>query len=321
MRPYCLHPLGDFEVDGGTISEWSASPYGPLRLDKIVQRSGDIIRIERPTYNANGRQEFRIQHYDAQGNATRSVVFERDDQGRIVAISDPLGQDSSGKPAGPPAVKYEYDGAGNLSKVLKLVDRAGAGTYLTNRYYDENPNFRHYLTKIVDARGVPVARNLYDEQGRLYGVIDASGRTNLFEHYVEGRTEIVHDRMGNQTIYEYDERGNVTATIDPVSHKPTYRTYDDPDNPSAVTSVTDQLGNTTSYEYDTDGNRTMTVDPLGRTNLFSYDTHGNLLTQIDSLGNSTVNIYDNANNLTETIQRDASGAPVGGSSSTTATAS
>src|SRR6185312_12116624 len=109
-------------------------------------------------------------------------------------------------------VKYEYDSANNLARVLRLQNRT-TQAYTTNTYLYEHPKFPHYLTKVLDPRGVPAARNIYDDSGKLIGVIDPFGKTNLFVHDVNGRTETTFDRMGNPTTFIYDVRGNVTTQI------------------------------------------------------------------------------------------------------------
>ena len=47
------------------------------------------------------------------------------------------------RPAG-----YNAD-TGNLLQVIKLADRT-AGTYVTNSYLYNNPNFPHYITGIIE---------------------------------------------------------------------------------------------------------------------------------------------------------------------------
>src|SRR5439155_14087181 len=138
----------------------------------------------------------------------RTVLFDRDSQNRIIGIRDPLSGSS-----GIPVVKYIYNqDTGNLIQVLRLTDRA-AGTYLTNTYHYDNAAFPHYITQIEDGRGIPIARNLYDDSGRLIGIVDASGRTNRFDHNLTNRIETVYDRKGIATTYGYDTRGNVTNIV------------------------------------------------------------------------------------------------------------
>src|SRR5439155_23466427 len=155
--------------------------------------------------------QFKIVQTNAAGLLTRSIVCQRDADGRIVAISDPNGLDANGVTNGPPALTYEYAG-GNLIHVNRLQDKSDPAhpVYLPTRYEYTNAAFPHYITGIQDSRGITAARNLYDESGRLIGIVDASGKTNRFVHDLNGKTETIFDRMGNPTTYGYDTRGNVT---------------------------------------------------------------------------------------------------------------
>src|SRR2546430_7481594 len=140
--------------------------YGPPQLTSIIQRTGDRIEISAS----------EIKHFPPNStNATRTIWFERDTQNRVTAIHDPISGSN-----GLPSVRYVYHAdTGNLLQVLKLVDRV-AGTYVTNKYHYDLPRFPHYITSIEDPRGVPLARNEYDDSGTLTAVVDADGRRTEF---------------------------------------------------------------------------------------------------------------------------------------------
>jgi RHS repeat-associated protein len=314
--------------------------YGPPALSSIVQRSGDCITIG---YGG-------IFHFAAGPNGTtttnltRSVLFNRDAQGRITAISDP-----NAGPGGLPSVKYIYHAdTGNLLQVLKLTDRT-AGTYLTTTYHYDNPAFPHYITSIENPLGVPVARNEYDDSGRLTAVVDADGNRTEFHHSTTNSTEVVIDRLGHTNIYAYDLRGNVTATTNALGGI-TLSAYDLSNNktneiaylggqPYATNqsvfspegfllSHTDPLQQTVTYAYNAYGQVTNSVDARGYGTTNYYDVAGNLTGTADALGNSTTNVYngsgllawsqdavgtittnsyDGDGNLTATATLDASG--------------
>src|SRR5207302_654242 len=69
--------------NGGTYPP--VTPFsGQPKLTKITQRSGDTIVI------APGG----ITNIDASSHVTRAILFDRDTQGRITAIHDPIGATS-----------------------------------------------------------------------------------------------------------------------------------------------------------------------------------------------------------------------------------
>jgi RHS repeat-associated protein len=272
--------------------------YGQPKLSEIVQRTGDSIVIQNDgIFHYAGTNGIPSTHL------TRSVLFDRDSQGRIRAIWDP--SSLSNGPAIYPSVRYIYHAQnGNLLQVLKLVDRT-TGSYTTNRYYYDNPNFPHYITSIEDPRGVPVARNEYDDSGRLTAVVDADGRRTEFVHNTTNNVEIVTDRLTNKTSYVYDTQGNVTFITNALNQVTT-ATYDPVTNLKlAETNAYGTASATwTTNAYDENGFLTKTVDAL-HTNTFLYSSTGDLLSQADSMGNITSNLYDGLGNLTNSIQMDS----------------
>lgn len=286
----------------GSDNEISARVYGPPKLTMIKPVSGDSIVI-----NDNG-----VFHYDPTNHLTRSILFDQDNQGRIIALHDPNGGSN-----GLPAVQYVYDNDNNnLIQVLKLVDRNN-GIYTTNKYDYNNANFPHYITSMENGDGIPVAQNFYDDSGRLIAVQDANGTKTYFNHSTTNNTDIVVDRLGNTNSYVYDLLGNIVWQTNALGQVTAW-TYSDSNNPTLETAVTNAYGTAvatwTLYAYDNNGNKTNVVS-MGHTNSYLYDGNGNLLSQIDPLGDVTSNMYDDNGNLTNTIQYDAHNNPIGGSSS------
>jgi len=254
-----------------------ARVYGPPMLTQIVQRSGDTIVI-----SANS-----IYHQDTNG-ISRTVSFDRDAWGRITAIYDPNGGTNSF-----PAVQYVYNqDTSNLLQVLKLVDR-NAGTYVTNRYDYNNPSFPHFITSIENGDGVPVARNYYDDSGKLIAVQDADGNLTQFIHNLTNNLEVVIDRLGHTNSYVYDLNGNVTAQTNALGQVATMA-YDANNNKTnEITYLNGLPYATNSSVYDPTLNLPLiTTDPLGHTSTFTYDGYGDLLTSTDARGNTTTNNYD-----------------------------
>lgn len=195
---------------------------GKLKVTKITSPSGEVIKV------VNDPENEHIDFIPAgQTTASRSLFVERDEKGRIKAIRDPL----SG-PSGMASVKYEYnEDTGNLFKVHKLVDRAGAGTYATTTYRCENAAFPHYITTVDDPRGVQAARTTYYDatvnsldapnNGRIKSIVDAKGRETTFEYpaIVAGMDDprarskvVVRDHEGNETTQQIDGFGNDIVT-------------------------------------------------------------------------------------------------------------
>jgi RHS repeat-associated protein len=271
--------LGD---DGRPIP---VTPYsGKPKLKRIIQRTQDKIEISPAS----------ILHRDATGTTTHTILFDRDAQNRITAIRDPLAGTN-----GLPVVRYVYNqDTANLIQVHRLTDRT-AGTYLTNKYFYDHPAFPHYITTIEDARGIPVARNLYDDYGRLTGIIDAAGKTNRFLHDTTNRVETVYDRKGVPTTFGYDSKGNITNVVNAVSTNSF--TYDDT---GAMLTHTDPLGNVTTCTNDANGNVLSVTrpypqgaNPANYTTRFTYDTNGNQTSVTLASGAVVTNAFNPTNGL------------------------
>ncbi len=224
----------------------------------------------------------------------RGVEFERDAEGRIERIVDPMGN----------ANVYAYDEAGDH---VSFTDRMGAVT--TFAYADG-----HYLEDIVNALGVRAVRTEYDDEGRMVRVIDAAGKVTSFEHDLSASKEVITNRLGFTQIHEYDSRGNVIRQTDELG-RVTARTFDDHDN---LLSETDPLGRVTRYAYAPSNQLEKVIDPLGNETVYTlndrlqvltvtdprggltrntYDGRGNLLSSTDPLGQTTSSTFDAAGNL------------------------
>lgn len=256
------------------LTVYNPSKYKLTRADGTVYIISDTNGVESIT-DTNGNT-ITITNEGVTHSDGKSIVFDRDSDGRIIKITGPSGK----------AISYEYDSNGNLSYV---TDEAGEKTSFTYDRY-------HYLTDITDSRGVKVARNEYDDDGRLVATVDANGNRLEFSHDIDGKRDIVTDRLGNSTLYVYDNRGNVISETDALGNT-TLSTYDSKGN---LKTKTDALGNVTTYNYDSQGNLLSVTNALGNTVTNTYSDKGQLLT-ISSMGVTQFIVdYDERGNLTST---------------------
>ncbi|OJH33810.1 putative Ig domain-containing protein [Cystobacter ferrugineus] len=200
------------------------------------------------------------------------VQFIRDSAGRIATIKLPDGN----------LIDYTYDFVGDLSA---SVDQGGNVTtygYLQGRW-------SHYLQDIVDPRGIRAARTEYDENGRMVAHVDAEGRRIEYTIDLDGRTQVVKNRLGHATTYAFDENGRITQEINPLGEV-TRHSYDAYGNELTRENGEGELWR---WEYDTAGNKTKETNPLGQVTRWTYDNRGQVLTQTDANGVVTANnVYD-----------------------------
>lgn len=234
----------------------------------------------------------------------RVISLERDGSGRISAIR---------LPDGSVGVRYRYSAAGDLIEVKQVtettpVEKVLASTisYRTDR--------AHYLDEYTDANGNRAVKTVYDASGRLVGVTDANGNTATQEFDAANFTETVRDARGNPTHITYNDRGNVTRSVQPTEFGDIVMEYEyaDPNNPDKETKIIngrgfvttrshDAAGNllsettpdgTTSYQYNSLNKLTQVTDTLGRVTAYGYDLVGNLVRVATPNGESSSFTYD-----------------------------
>ncbi|AFY54222.1 RHS repeat-associated core domain protein [Rivularia sp. PCC 7116] len=271
---------GDFTSFGSSLAYNPSNPaFGGTFT--LATKEGVIYEIDGnsgDTKTVSDRNGNKLTFTDAGiiSSSGQQITFERNSQGQITAAIDPSGQ----------RIEYEYNTTGDL---ISVTDREGN---VTRFDYDETRP--HYLEEVIDPLGRSGVRSEYDDQGRLVKIIDADGIPVELIHNPDNFVETVKDQLGNETVFEYDNRGNVINQIDALGGL-TERTYDENNN---VLTETDPLGNTTTFIYDNRGNVLTETDALGSVTRFTYDSFGNVLTATDSQGNTTSNTYDRNGNLT-----------------------
>lgn len=214
-----------------------------------------------------------FKHSDGNG-----ITFTRDADNRITKAEE---TDKSGNVIN--KTEYAYDSHDNL---ISVTDNAGRTVGYT---YDAD----HNLIDIIDPSGIAVARNIYDEDGRLVATVDAKGNRIEYSHDIDGRMETVRDKNGNATVYLYDDYGNILQETDALGNTTT-NTFDEKGN---ILTTTDSLGNITSYSYDNNNNLLSETDALGNTAYYAYNSYGYLTDYTDARGFTNNYSYDSSRNL------------------------
>ena len=222
-------------------------------------------------------------------SAGKSITFTRDGSGRIRRITDPSGND----------FVYAYDGSGDLA--------AFTDPELNTTEYEYNGS--HGLLEIRDARGVTPIKNVYDDDGRLVSHTDANGKTIEYTHDIEGRQEIMKDRLGHiRVLTATTTAGTSSGRCDPAGNV-VDRTFDVRSNRLSET-LPHEPGTAdppkSLYTYDARDNLLTGRDPAGGLTTYTYNARDQVLTKRDPNGNVITNVYDSKGNLMEI--RNAGGA-------------
>lgn len=123
-------------------------------------------------------------------------------------------------------------------------------------------------------------RYRYDEAGLLQEVLDGLGRGFLYNYNELGKVVSRLDaRTADATSYAYTPTGELAAIISSLGGTTTYL-YEDPIDPSRLTSIIEPTGNQQRYIWNDTENSLTYIDSVNRETIYSFDGMG-LLWRID----------------------------------------
>jgi RHS repeat-associated protein len=281
------------QSDGnGLVTEWSYRNFDG-RISKLTQ-SFDAVRREKSfEYYDNGLLK------SITSETGSSMTYEYDGARRVKKSVDGIGN----------STHFEYDLRGNITSV-KYIDVNGVesfensydfdefnrliqtinGNEITTEYtYDNSDN-----TTLVESDLLSVNSD-YDALGRLVKSTDQLDTESYFENDINDSISKVLDSKGLDTIYKYDDFGNVLYQESPDTGIEIFE-YDNANN---LIKKTDARGIVFEYSYDA-LNRLISKkngNPL-ETVTYTYDdtSNGNMgigrLTQVEDQSGLTTYSYN-----------------------------
>jgi RHS repeat-associated protein len=228
--------------------------------------------------------------YDSDGRPTQVT----DANGIVTSLTYGLRGWLASRSAAGETTGYDYDAAGNLSKVT-LPDGSWVLYFYdaANNLISVGDSLGSAIDYQVDAMGNRVRTDTYDPQDRLVRTLQS-----LYDQV--NRLQVTLDAAGQQTTYGYDTDSNPTKTTDPLG-RATVNSYD-PLN--RLTQINDAANGNTNFTYDAKDRLKTVQDPRGLTTTYTYDNLGNLTTQASPDTGNTTFTYDAAGNvLTSTDAR------------------
>jgi len=209
--------------------------------------------VEETTYDNNGLNVVRTRN--RRGFET---LYDSDRFGNVVRVTAPDG-----------GTRHTAFNAGGL----KISERDEAG--VETRYeYDRNGR----LTNVISAAGTleesAEGRRL-DGRGLEVERRDAYGRAEQTEFDADGRAFCQTDRLGGETLIEYDENGNPWRMTDALGQtRETIR-----DERGNIVASFDRRGFGTSCSYDLNNNPVLATDKSGNQVSTCYDANGNKVSE------------------------------------------
>jgi len=319
--------------DAAGAQGFSAMPAGaPRTWTYTYNANGQVLTVNGPR---NDVSDITTRTYDTQGNVasitnaaghvTNITAYNAHGQPRTIVdpngMTTTLGYDArqrlTSRNSGGEVTSYDYDGAGQLTKVT-LPD----GSYLSYSY-----DAAHRLTGMSDNLGNSIAYTLDAMGNRTQEqVFDPASALAQKRSRVYNSLNRLFRELGAQnqaTEYAYDDQGNVVSVKDPLNYV-TANQYDalnrlkqvtDPNlgvtqygynGLDALTQVTDPRSLVTGYTVDGLGNLTQQASPDTGTTINTYDAAGDLVTQTDAKGQVTTYTYDALNRVTLITLHDGS---------------
>ena len=292
-------------------------------LVSITNRAGHKIEF---CHDTNARLEYLI---DSGG---RRIQFEWSREGRITAITGPH-PDDAGRRIDLVVYAYSYDGdlvevrnaLGHPEKyryrdhlLVQETDRNGQNFYFEwggagadaadakcLRTWGDGGIYDHKLTYDDDAGLTTVENSLghktryFHRGGVVYKTEDALGHTTETKYGRNNEVVQETDELGRVTLYEYDERKDVTLVVGPDGSKLTLE-YAPGGLPA---KAVDAVGGEWAWAYDQQGRLVERTDPLGNVTRYRY-AERYLVGIIDPAGGETGIAYDSAGNLNTLITPD-----------------
>jgi len=292
--------IGKYTTYNPESKTWNDTPVATIINAYTYDNNGNVLKEQDALGYKNGYgTEYTYNCANKPVTVLDPVAKERELSYTTYYTYDALGRKITETNAKGVITSYEYDDAGNVTKVS--------------------------VKKSESSAEQTIQLGTYDFLGNVLTKTDGNGNTTTFEYNALNKVKKVvypsDDTIGANTVtYEYDNMGNVVSTKDTLGRVVIY-TYD---NQGRVLSSTQQKENglesiTISARYDKNGNKRFEIDGRGivkenkydalnklsstsisgKTTTYEYDANGNQTKQSDWRGNTYTNTYDALDRLIE----------------------
>lgn len=276
--------------DADSLATQVTLPNGAV--ERSVYAAGNPTQVTQEGSNGSGPDD-RTRRY-TWGASFNQLLTVLDANGNV-------------NPATGVTTKYEYDGAGNL---IRMID---ADNNTTQFAYDELgqgvSGLLGLLTSVIDPAGKRTRYFYHLASGNVGRIVDPTSRVTSFNYDAFGRPHVVRTE-GNDAIaatdqattYDFDVINQVLAVTDNIGAV-TRTEYDADGNVTVVRDAKTPSG-ITRFAYDSVGRVLTKTDPLSHSDSYSYTPNGDPLAHVDRKGQTTIFSYDNARRL---LRREFSG--------------
>ncbi|RBQ20017.1 hypothetical protein DP939_09300 [Spongiactinospora rosea] len=301
------------------------STFGRDNNGQVTNTTDNLGRTTRMAYDDAGRQ---TEVTDAAGKTTKTVydpagnpikeanavggvtTWKYDDDGLLVAVTEPRGNVEGADP-GKYTTRYEYDRAGQQTKVIDPLGN------ITTATYDASGR----VVAITDPKN-HTTHQTFSEDDQLrtvhtpetpYSPYDPEARSTVYTYSIDGLLESVRDPLGRYTRMTYDDAGRLITKADPLSRRVEV-TYDAESNPLTAITINgpewlppeERARRTVTSTYDILSRRTKTtLGSQGPVHTFGYDAKDRVTAYGDPTGVREVG-YDDEDQI-KTVTRKTAG--------------
>lgn len=270
------------------------------QVSSITNALGHVTQITR--YNAHGQPEEII---DPNGLTTTLVYDVRQ---RLLS-----------RTVGTEITSYQYDGVGQLKKIILPDNSFLSYTYdAAHRLTGIADNLGNRVQYTLDAMGNRTKEELFDPLNnltqtrqrefdalnRLWKDIGAQSQITQYQYDAQGNLKQISDPLLHTVTHQFDALNRLSQTIDPASGQ----IRQERDVRDQITRVSDPRDIATSYTYNGFGDVILEVSADRGATAYTYDDAGNLKTVLDARGVKHTYSWDALN---RPIQRTHSTPPAG----------
>ena len=250
-------------------------------IDYEYDAAGDLISVTDRSDNVTQHTYIADHYLEEVINplGIRAVRTEYDEDGRMIRMTDALGND----------IDIEHDLAGNREVVtnrlglVSILEYDGRGNVI--RETNENDQ---------------VFTRTFDGDDNMLSETDPLNATTSYEYTGDNTLRKITDALGQVTEVTVNDDGQ-PLTLTNVNGDLATFTYN---TDGLLASWTDVRGQLTTFEHTGKGDLRRIVNPAGEETLFEHDGRGNVTKMIDALGHESVYTYDSVGNrLTASRER------------------
>ncbi|MDD2377095.1 MAG: DUF6531 domain-containing protein, partial [Clostridia bacterium] len=279
---YIIDSVSGYRVLTVTNESGKIDTYSYNQTEKSSTITDQNSRVTKKYFDSKGYTTKIVEPNNLETLITYDTIDNVNKYGDVKSKTEITGQTTT----------YDRDSSGNIIKQTN-----SDGSYKTFEY-----NIKNSLTEEVDETG-NITQYIYKEDNvTLFKKILPNNSEITFEYYPTGIKGLVSkktDELGKDTLYEYDNYGNLTKTTNALQNYETY-TYN---TLGWLLNKTTCEGYTSTYEYDNVGNNTkITENSIDTINEYNY--RNNLTKTIDANNNTITNEYDNAQNIVKKTDQE-----------------